>query len=240
MLIRLIALAALILAPIPAFAAPPPPSFTISDATAANGRLCFPIKKHGRINSLPSTVTFYIIAGTAKPPGDYTDPGRVTVSFGAAASTQTECISVVHGAITKTLTGKLIAATNARLYDGTAIGTIPAGEIAPPPSPTSTWALKPLREGATYARAKVDCSSIYRTTETDRVGIAFAGVTAGTVYKLFLGGPTSGQPDSPLASWGWHPFKNIDGQNGDGWALENPAGEPIFVAETCLEGVVPA
>jgi hypothetical protein len=257
MFTRLIALAALMLAPIPALAAPPPPSFSILDAVAGHGKLCFPINKHGRINSLPSTVTFYIIAGTAKPPADYTDPGRVTVSFGSAAGSKLQCISVTAGTVTKTLTGKIAAGTNARLYDGTAIGTIPAGTVTPPPPPpdvtcpdgsvhpagyvcptpppppTGSWALKSLWSGATHARAKMDCSSVYRTAETDRVGTVYPGVKAGTVYLLVPG---------PYRAWGWQgPFKNIDGQYGASWLLENPAGGiPIWVAETCLEGVVPA
>jgi hypothetical protein len=252
---RKLLLALLILAT-PAAATPPTPSFTIGDAQANedSGQLCFPITKHGRINSQPSAVTFYVVAGTAKPVADYTDI-RVTVSFGAAAGTKQQCVTLTNDAIpepAETLTAKIIAGANARLYDGSAVGTIldsdvsplppvacPDGTIVlagqacppPPPVPTSTWVLKSLWDHATHARAKMDCGPI----------VGPDGAKQGVVYKLIVGGPGSyPYPGTTSGAWSAWVIPNNGGMF-NGWTLENPvAGQPeIRVPESCLEGVVP-
>lgn len=157
----------------PAMAAPPAPSFTILDATAVGKSLCFPVKKHGKLNNLSSTVTFYVIAGTAKAGVDYVDPGRVTVTFASSTTLKNQCITVTPGATVKTLTGKLIAGTNARLYDGTATGTIPAAVIVTPPPPVDPpppadgWIAFSMTDPyrglnrAFYARALSACAPVY-------------------------------------------------------------------------------
>lgn len=126
----------------PGHAAPPAPSFTIVDATAdeAAGQLCFQVKKHGKLNSSPSTVRFYTLDVTAKTPGDYAAQS-VTLAFTAAQTLSKACVPLVNDGVpepTETLTGRLQALTNARLYDGTAIGTITDSDVAtpvPPPPP---------------------------------------------------------------------------------------------------------
>lgn len=120
--------------------------------------------------------------------------------------------------------------------------TTPPPTEPPPPPPSGTgWIAADLWAGAPYARALSDCASVNRTAETDRVGLAIAGVKAGTVYKLVVGGSGSGRSGSPAAAWGWTPFKNVEGRSGDTWTLEDPAGgEEITVPQACLEGVKPA
>lgn len=306
---RLLLLAALLLAPTPALAAPPPPSFTI-DPTEANEedtRICWPVRKHGRLNSLPSTVSFYITPGTAKPGVAYVDV-KLTLTFAANETVKQACAALINDTIpgpAKTLTGRLTSISkanqtryNARIYDGTAPGiindtdtaapvpqpvpcpdgsTVPAGNTCPPPpepiveyptkllvgdvvgqcrsgaiqyltqpcpalvtptplpTPATGWVVVPIRSGAAYyARAKTVCPSIYASTDTARIGIKLPGVTAGSIYRLILGGPASMVRVPPLASWG------ADVKGTSLWTLENPTGgESITVAETCLEGVNP-
>jgi hypothetical protein len=115
------------------------PSFSIDNATGDEnlGQICFTIRKHGKINASPSQVLIYELAGTAKPGIDYIDQ-RTTIDFPAAAGNKVSCIGLVQNTdpeITKTFTAKLKAISNARLYDGTAIGTITDSDAIIPPTP---------------------------------------------------------------------------------------------------------
>lgn len=117
-------------------------------------------------------------------------------------------------------------------------GTTPPPQPQPQPEPTPTpapggtaWVAEALVT-APNARALKSCSSIYRTAETDRVGIAFRGVTAGAVYAL--------NPWGRATSWGHTPARNSAGQSGTIWAVADAAGEFATVAAECLEGVRPA
>lgn len=229
----------------------PAPSFTVYAASGSEEAGSIPVKvcKHGTLNASSSTVTLYTVDGTATSSGDYVAK-RITLSFGAAASCQLVPIVLRNDLVpegTETLTVKLAKGSNSRLYRGTATVTItdvdvhvhPDPEEPPPPPPPPplpedplAWSPAELREGG-YARARSNCSSIYRSAETDRVGITFLGVKGGTVYKVIPGG------------WGWSPVKNIEGHTGKTWTLLE-IGEPylaygrfITVADACLEGVTP-
>jgi hypothetical protein len=145
-MLRLLLAIALVLMPTQAMAAPAPPSFSIGDTSAneEDGRICWPIRKHGRLNNLPSTVSFYIVAGTAKPGVHYTDV-KLTFVFQPSETIKQACTAIVNDAIpgpAKTLTGRLAAISkanqtkqNARVYDGTGAGVINDTDTAPPPIP---------------------------------------------------------------------------------------------------------
>jgi hypothetical protein len=136
-------LAGLIEGPAPVLAVPLP-SFSISDVTADEnlGQACFTIKKHGKLNSLPSTVTFYtgVIGDTAKAGEDYTAQ-TTNIDFPATGGTKTACVGLINDTIpepTKKFTGKIKVVSNARLYDGTGIATLTDSDVAvpvPPPMP---------------------------------------------------------------------------------------------------------
>lgn len=105
----------------------------------------------------------------------------------------------------------------------------PLYHMGPPSEPMGGWAISqptmPWRGiiAGGYAMAVKNCSSLHRTTETDRVGIRYSGVKADVVYKVI--------------QWGWTSEKNINGDVGDMWVLYNPTGgNPITVAATCLVG----
>jgi hypothetical protein len=129
------------------------PSFSIDNPTAPedSGRICFNIRKHGKLNNLPSSVSLSTIDGTARAPGDYARTGG-PIAFAAGDLAKLACVSLTNDAVpepAETFTGKLTAGTNARLYDGTATGTITDGDIiapapqpvpAPTPSPTDPLA----------------------------------------------------------------------------------------------------
>lgn len=123
-------------ATVPAEAASP--SFSIDPAqTSEGGLLRFPIRKHGSKSIHGSLVTFSVRAATAKAPGDYRDV-RVTVQFGPNDYLKySEVQTVDDGAVepTETVTGVLTAGANARLYKGTAPGTILDNDVPPPPPP---------------------------------------------------------------------------------------------------------
>jgi hypothetical protein len=123
----------------------------------------------------------------------------------------------------------------------------PAPAPSPTPAPAPKWIATVL--GSTpYARATKTCSSIYRNSETDRVGIIMPGVTAGTVYKV----PTytgegiypASTPERPYtAGWSHQVAINIDGQTGYSWTvldINDAPGWFATVARECLEGVRPS
>jgi hypothetical protein len=129
----------------PGHAANAAPSFTIVNASADEnaGQLCFAVKKHGTLNPQPSTVRFYTLAGTAKAGADYTAQD-VKLQYAAAETLKSVCVPLTNDAAaepTETMTGKLQALSNARIYDGTAVGTItdgdPATPVPPPPPPAA-------------------------------------------------------------------------------------------------------
>jgi hypothetical protein len=252
----LAALCILLMAAAPAHAAPPP-SFTIYPAAAQedSGQLCFPVKMHGTRSTSLSTVKVTIVAGTATAGSDFV-AGSVGLLFQPSefGTTKPACFTLIndsHPEPSETVTGQLTKGVNARLYVGSAPGTIldtdqaappqpapapdpaPAPEPAPAPSPGG-WVVMPLAD-APNARAVRDCSSIYRTAESDRVGIAFTGVRAGEVYSLLPGDSMGKAP-----SWGWTDARNVDGQKGHVWVVGLAAGGHATVAESCLEGGRPA
>ncbi|HET7255612.1 MAG TPA: Calx-beta domain-containing protein [Xanthobacteraceae bacterium] len=105
------------------------------------------------------------------------------------------------------------------------------------PAPTG-WIVTPLRSGlATHARAKATCTSMWNQSPTQTV--KRAGVAAGSIYKLITAGPATAPGKGTTAAWGHSgPFKNVEGDIGDMWTVENPAGgQAITVAERCIEGV---
>lgn len=123
----------------PAIAAPPVPSFTIVDATASEeaGTITFTIKKHGKLNGLPSILNFYTVDGAAKWMQDF-DVMNTSVNFTAAETVKTVTFKLINDALpepTEMFTGKIRAVSNARLYDGTALGTITDNDVAPPSPP---------------------------------------------------------------------------------------------------------
>lgn len=221
-------------------AAAPAPSLTISPATAIEGtqRIILSVCKHGTINSLPSTATFKMTAGTALAGSDFI-AATGTLTFPAAKSCQEIIVTLVDDTLLESpeaFTVTIKAGTNARLYRGTATATITDDDIPPPP-PMPSWIAYPAGTPwsglniARHARATKDCSSIYRTTETDRVGIFFLGVKIGDIYSLLTVDTLH-----PVPSWGWTSARNIAGQNGDTWTLQ-ATPEPITVVQECLEGV---
>lgn len=243
--------------PVPAPAASVPPSFTIAPSAAEedSGRLCFPVRMHGTRSSLPSSVKVALLPGTAKAVEDYVAAGLELlfqpVEFN---SSKVACFTLVNDARpepSETVTARLTKGVNSRLYIGSAPGTIldsdrapepapepepepeptptpePEPQPAPPPPPSSGWVATPLAL-APNARALMNCPSIYRTAESDRVGIHYPGVTAGTVYALL-----GASPDGGPASW------NL-GPTGPAWTLALPGGGFAWVAQACLEGVRPA
>lgn len=257
----------------PALAAAP--SFTISPTSAQEdaGRLCFPVKMHGTRSPYISSVKVTIAAGTALAGSDYVASSlELLFQPSEFGMTKPACFALIDDTKpepSETVTGKLTKGLNSRLYVASATGTIldtdpaikwckggitvPAGQPCPvdPPPPAPAWVSFPAGTpwaglSQTYfARAVKSCSSIYRTAETDRVGISHRGVTAGTVYRLAEPGPAT---MSLVAAWGWTDAKNIDGQAGAHWTvfeMSAPYPPPAFapyasVAQACLEGVKPA
>lgn len=206
-----------------------PPSFTIGDAVADenSGQLCFPVKKHGKLNKLSSTVTFYQIAGTAKPTDDYVFV-QTTISFAYRETLKQACVPLINDDVpepTETLTGKIIAGTNARLYDGTAAGQITDTDTASIPS-ADGWYAFPLTEPyhglnkATYARALSACNPVQPTWGPQLV--------AGAIYVI--------------TGWGVHGF-TADGPRYDHWSVVKEGAGPVTatnqstVATECLVGV---
>jgi hypothetical protein len=138
-----VALIAVLLFATPAHAATAP-SFSIDDATAAedSGTIVFRVRKHGRLNNLPSIINVYGVDGTAKFPTDF-DSMNQSVTFAPGETVKLVAIHLVNDNVpepTETFTAKLHAVSNARLYDGTAVGTITDSDVAapiPPPAPAS-------------------------------------------------------------------------------------------------------
>lgn len=290
--IAAIAALCLVLQPAAAVATvkPSTPSFSIDDTQAVQGNdLVFTVRKHGKLNAKASTVAFATVAVSAKAGTDFRAV-TVTLTFAAAETVKTVRVPTIlktWAEPTKTLTGKLTAGANARLYDGAAVGSIldaspthywcaggvlqPIGQpcpgttpppppatqtcpdgsvipadqvcpVLPPPPPPPQWVGFPAGTAwnglhlTYFARATKTCSSIYRTAETDRVGIAFRGVVAGEVYHLAEPGPAT---MSTVGAWGFTDAKNIAGQVGHHWTLA-PLDQPgawATVAQECLEGV---
>jgi hypothetical protein len=119
-------------------AAPALPSFTIKDATADenSGQICFDVVKHGTVNAKPSVVIAYAYQGTAKFSHD-----AILLEVGPAAGTTPACFKLTNDdqpGPTTNLGAKLIAIDNAKLYDGTATGTVTDGD-KPPVSPITCW-----------------------------------------------------------------------------------------------------
>lgn len=116
-----------------------------------------------------------------------------------------------------------------------------------PPPPTG-WVTVPadgyngLLNPTAFARAARTCSSIYRTAETDRVGISFLGVTSGEVFQLISKADTGWSN----ASWGYTTTLNLFNQSGNIWTVY-PLGQTYVqavaaqsfrtVSQDCLEGV---
>lgn len=75
------------------------PSFSVNNATAAEdaSSLVVTVRKHGRLNGLPSTVTLYTLDGTAKAGSDYVAQ-RATHSFTAAETSKKIVVGLVNDA----------------------------------------------------------------------------------------------------------------------------------------------
>lgn len=123
---------------VPAGAATPP-SFAIDPAqTVEGGFLRFPIRKLGSKSTKPSTVNFSVAPGTALLGSDYQDV-RVAVVFQPGEYLRYVDVPTVDDTTpepTETLTGRIAAGQNARLYKGSATGTITDPDVAPPIPPT--------------------------------------------------------------------------------------------------------
>lgn len=116
------------------------PSFTIDNATANedSGAIAFLVRKHGTLNDQPSKVLVHAIPGTAKGGADYVEDAYL-LPFTAAETQKLVIFDLVNDATPEPgekFTVKLIRGVNARLYDGTATGTITDSDVAPPPTQT--------------------------------------------------------------------------------------------------------
>ncbi len=130
---RLLALLALLAFPAAALAQPAP-SITVMDVAvaqdASSARVS--IKRHGRLNGRPSSVSFSTTPGSASPGSDY-QAVTGTVSFTASqtmAYATVPLLPAIAGEALEYFTVSVRPLTNARLYDGSGRVTIPAS-LAP-------------------------------------------------------------------------------------------------------------
>lgn len=224
------------------------PSFSVNNATAAEdaSSLVVTVRKHGRLNGLPSTVTLYTLDGTAKAGSDYVAQ-RATHSFTAAETSKKIVVGLVNDATpegSETFTLKLIAGTNARLYDGTGIATITDTDvIAPEPTPTPTptptpapvtWSPGPLVDGG-YARilkAEVCCDAWAFENEVPKAAV-------GTVWYVIPGAKGWHRRLPPSTKAGW-----VEGPRSvRGLSAIDKVGVPFagfYVYLDTIEGVVPS
>lgn len=191
-------------------------------------------------NGLASTINYFTANDSAIAPADFAArSGGLTMS--ATGSSLSFTFPVIDDALVEghervKIVVRVTTNGTPALLEG--FVTIADNDVAapppppPPPPPGDLWTVAPLVEGG-YARARATCSSIYRSAESDRVGIAYPGITAGTVYKVIPGG------------WGHSPLKSLEGHTGETWTLLAigepyvPFGPFITVAAACLEGVKP-
>jgi hypothetical protein len=176
------------------------PSFAIDNAKAdeATGQICFPVRKIGKTNQLHSQVTFYTIAGTAKDVVDFA-PQRVLLVFAPTEAMKSVCVALTNDQVpepTETFTAKLLVVSNARLYDGTATGTItdtdvvqPPAPPPPPPAPVFTCQDVSVTESAGVAR--VTCSKTGTNGLASVVSFVSSGgmpsAAAGVDYQVVTG-----------------------------------------------------
>jgi hypothetical protein len=135
-------IAALLVSASPAYAANPPPIFTISDTICVEGQPCvFTIAKSAKANSY-SRVQLGISAVTAKDPTDYIMPAGISASTGLlltfannelkkTIAVQTIGNERVDGA--RTFTVRIAPVRFAAIGRGIATGTIIDDDVAPPP-----------------------------------------------------------------------------------------------------------
>lgn len=239
-------------------------SYRLSDVSCEQGKTCDATVTVTGTRTTKSVVTFYVgVKGDSAKPGIDYPPYAKSMEVLATDTKLTFSVptTVTGSTTTKVATSKLLLNTTGTLLDGTGkLSMTPKPVILPPvvcwdgstvipPAVCPikpVWSVVPLN-GALNARAVKDCSSIYRTAETDRneppqkYPITFNGVVKGTIYRLVPPGVWGTN-----MSWGRQDYPpNIDGQKGDVWtvlALDTPDPIPNYpwsatVAQECLEGV---
>lgn len=251
-LLRLFAAAILFASAAPAAAQ----SLSVSDASCTEGGVCSFVISRAGSKGLTSSFRYATRNGEAVAPGDYTarsgqqsvrkNASRITISVQTTQDATHEGKERFYLVITPVSNAVIVRAEGAATISDDDLAppppvqcpdgsTVPAGQTCPePPPPPATETPYPAGTPwnglnlATRALATKTCSSIYRTAETDRVGVSYRSVLAGTVYLV------------PARAWGWHgPFKNIDGQSGDAWTViqvDNPLAWAT-VAQECLVGL---
>jgi hypothetical protein len=235
-----------------AFASPAhsatPPSFSIDDATATenSGTIVFKIRKHGHLNNQPSILNLYPVDGTAKWMSDF-DSINQSVTFTAAETVKYVSIHLINDNVpepTETFTAKLRAVSNARLYDGTAIGTITDSDVAPTPPPAVTWTKCADENGTCYvaapANVRYGSGATWTASRSVTGSIACNNATwgdplAGTVKECDTDGTAAPAPaptPTPVPTTGWISAPLADG----GYAMCNTVGGCHSIAYPCPLG----